>query len=159
MVDITHGGWWFRWSTLNRTDKWWAGASIGTLMLAALPIGIMIGSAAHECGWHLASARANISASIPFGPFAHFVVVACILLSVVSAFCWWQFSLRQDEMFNRLQNWALGMAGGWLLALLLAWSLLTLTDMVEPPSALALFVLCLGLPSIFWFVAVRRWAS
>lgn len=159
MVDITHGGWWFRFSSMDRNEKWWAGASLGTGILGAFPVGIMLGSAAYEFGRNLASGRAAISTSNPFGPFAPFAVIACILLWVISVFCWWRFSVRQDEMFNRMQNWALGMAGGWLVALLLAWSLLALADTVEPPSALALFVLCLGLPSIFWFVAVRRWAS
>ena len=61
-------------------------------------------------------------------------------------------------MFNRIQNHAVGWAGGWTLGIGIIWWLLSLGEWLPPlplPGLLLIgYVLLLG----FWFSAVRRWA-
>jgi len=64
----------------------------------------------------------------PFGP----LFLGYVLLAVVSAFAWWRFSRNQDEMFNRIQNYALAQAGGWTFAFIFIWWLLSLGGWVGP---------------------------
>ena len=91
-------------------------------------------------------------------PFFGAIVAAAILCALISGIAWWRFSLRQDEMLNRVQNYALGHAGSWSLAAATLWWLMELGGWLgEFP--LGLFVLLgYGLILFFWFRAVRRWA-
>lgn len=156
MVEISHGGFWFKWSSLDQTGKRLAATSIVAAALSAtaiVPVAYRLG---HDLGRSTAKGQTVHSPASFIEPYA---VIAALTFMVLSGVCWWRSSLRQDEMFNRVQNWAIGMGGGWMVAVLAPWSLLALADLVEPPSALTIFLVCIGLPSLFWLVAVRRWAS
>lgn len=161
MVELTHGGTWLNWSSLERTDRNWAILSFATSLLAAVPVGLVGGEWGYRLGHRVGSGgrEAHIR-SIPelVGPqlFAGLMLAAAIL-AVVSAFAWWRFSRNQDEMFNRIQNYAIGQAGGWTFAFAFIWWLLSLGGWVGPLPLVALVVLGTGLLMGFWFYAVRRW--
>lgn len=156
MVEITQGGFWIKWSSLDQTGKRFAAVSF----VAAALSGAAIAPVAHRLGHDLGrSAAKGQTVHSPANFIESYAVIAALAFMVVSGICWWRFSLRQDEMFNRVQNWAIGMGGGWMVAVLAPWSLLALAELVEPPSALTIFLVCIGLPSLFWLIAVRRWAS
>ena len=156
MVEITYGGLWFRWSALDRTDKWLAGGSCIASGMAALPLGLAIGHWAHHFGLHLGSHDKVTSGTLVLSPLS---AAASIALITLSAILWWRFSMRQDELFNRMQNWALGMGAAWMLAGLFFWAILASANIVTPPYPLTIVVLVIALVPAFWFVAVRRWAS
>ncbi len=161
MVELTHGGTWLKWSTLDRTDRNWAILSYVTSGLAALPIGLVGAEWGYRLGHRTGSGGRE--AGIPgiremIGPelFAALMLAAAIL-AVVSAFAWWRFSRNQDEMFNRIQNYALAQAGGWTFAFAFIWWLLSLGSWVGTLPLVALVLLGTGLLIGFWFYAVRRW--
>ena len=161
MVELTHGGTWLKWSTLDRTDRKWALLSFATSGLAALPVGLVSGEWGYRLGHRMGSGGRE--ADIPsmaqiFGPelFAG-LMLASAILAAVSAFAWWRFSRNQDEMFNRIQNYALAQAGGWTFAFIFIWWLLSLGGWVGPLPLVALVILGTGLLIGFWFHAVRRW--
>ena len=161
MVELTHGGTWLKWSTLDRTDRNWAILSFATSALAALPIGLLGGEWGYRLGHRMGSGGRE--ADIPsiaelIGPqlFAALMLAAAIF-AVISAFAWWRFSRNQDEMFNRIQNYALAQSGGWTFAFAFIWCLLSLGGWVGPLPLVALVLLGTGLLIGFWFYAVRRW--
>ncbi|MDP3673722.1 MAG: hypothetical protein Q8R44_01300 [Novosphingobium sp.] len=157
MVEITHGGLWFRWSLLGRTDKWLAGTSCVAGCLASIPVAFLISELSHEAGRRVAGSHSPDSpGALSLDPI---VAWASVGLLAISALLWWRFSVRQDEMFNRIQNWAIGMAGGWIIALLLPWTFLAAAGVLGPPPPLIVFFICLIAPSLFWYAAVHRWAS
>ncbi len=161
MVELTHGGTWLKWSTLDRTDRNWAILSYVTSGLAALPIGIVGAEWGFRLGHHMGSGgreAEHLSIREMVGPelFAA-LMLASAILTVVSAFAWWRFSRNQDEMFNRIQNYALAQAGGWTFAFAFIWWLLSLGGWVGTLPLVALVLLGTGLLIGFWFYAVRRW--
>jgi len=161
MVELTHGGTWLKWSSLNPTDRNWAILSFATSFLAALPIGLLSGEWGYRLGHRMGSGgrEADIK-SIPelFGPqlFAS-IMLAAAVLAVVSAFAWWRFSRNQDEMFNRIQNYAIAQAGGWTVAIAFVWWLLELGAWVGPLPLSGLVAIAFVLLMGFWFKAIRRW--
>lgn len=162
MVELTHGGTWLNWSSLGRVDRRWALLSFITAGVAAIPIGLILGEWGHEIGYRLGSGGQTPPKSMSSELFApeiwSYLMLASAIMAVVSAFAWWRFSRNQDEMFNRIQNFALAQAGGWTLAIVTLWWLLSLGGWIAPLPLGAIFgtgfVLLLG----FWFYAVRRWA-
>jgi magnesium-transporting ATPase (P-type) len=120
MVELTHGGTWLKWSTLDRRDRNWALFLQSDLFAVALLI--------------------------------------AAVLAVVSAVAWWQFSRNQDEMFNRIQNYAIGQGAAWTFAFAFLWWLLWLGRWVGPLPLSALVLIGTALLIGFWFHAVRRWA-
>src|SRR5688500_3912018 len=119
MVELTHGGTWLNWKSLNRRDRNWAILSFATSMLAAIPLGAAAAAWSYSLGHRLGSGGKGgdsydgaAAAVLASDMFAYGMLVAT-LLAVVSAFAWWRFSRNQDEMFNRIQNYALAQAGGW----------------------------------------------
>ena len=76
-----------------------------------------------------------------------------------SGVLWWRLSRRQDELFNRVQNWVLGTAGAWTALLTCLWGLTNMMGFAPPiqaPAPLLLFTVMIGL---LFPVAVRKWAS
>ena len=161
MVELTHGGTWLNWRSLNRTDRNWAILSFVTSALSALPVVIAAGAWSYTLGFRAGSGgddrhdrlAADILASDLFG----YAMLASALLAVVSAIAWWRFSRNQDEMFNRIQNYAIAQAGGWTVAFTILWWLLWLGDWVPELHLTAIVLLALALLTGFWFYAVRKW--
>lgn len=149
MYEFTMGGAWFRWELLDERSKRLAGASLVAAALAPAPLAGMFG---YELGYSLASGTAQ-------GGFAppSWAVLWTLASLVVSGILWWRFSLRQDELFNRVQNWALAMGGAWSATLLSIWALLEIGGFVPPVAPVVILGLFYGLTLIFWFRAVRRW--
>lgn len=162
MVEITHGGTWLKWSSLDRRDKWLAGLSIAASLPSGFVAGIMLGGAAHRIGQLLGgdgfeAPADTVQRMVDSAAYRSAAMVA-LALAIVSALAWWRFSLRQDELFNRIQNYAMGRAGGWSMGIAVGWWFLQLAGLAGafPLGAflLALMLLLLG----FWFHGVRRWA-
>ena len=162
MVEITHGGTWFKWSSLDRRDKWLAGLSIAASLPSGVVAGIMLGGAAHRIGHLLGGdgfqAPADTVQRMVDSAAYRSAAMAALALAIVSALAWWRFSLRQDELFNRIQNYSMGRAGGWSMGIATGWWFLQLAGLAGafPLGAflLAMMLLLLG----FWFHGVRRWA-
>jgi hypothetical protein len=162
MYEITHKGAWFKWSTLDATDKKLAGLSLAAIVPPSFLLGLVAGAYGVRLGyWFGSGGKAMpqahlddlISGMTP--PSAVLGALACV---IVSALAWWRFSLRQDEMFNRIQNHALGHGCGWTVAALALWWFLENAGLVPALPVTAWLVLALLLVCGFWFRAVRRWA-
>ena len=163
MVELTHGGTWLNWKSLNRRDRNWAILPFATSMLAAIPVGAAGGAWSYSLGHRLGAggsggdshdrAAAALLASDVFA----YAMLASALLAVVSAFAWWRFSRNQDEMFNRIQNYALAQAGGWTMAFAALWWMLWLGGWLPALSVTAIVILAFALVTGFWFYAVRKW--
>src|SRR5215207_1275668 len=161
MVELTHGGTWLKWSNLNRTDRNWAILSFVTASLAALPVGIVAGEWGYQLGHGMGSdgrqpAKTSGAELIASDLFAY-AMLAALVLTAISAFAWWRFSRNQDEMFNRIQNYAIAQAGGWTFAFVFCWWLLSLGGWVGGLPITLIVVVGLALLLGFWFYAVRRW--
>lgn len=145
MFEFTLGGAAFRWSALDRRSKLLAGASFATAALAGGAGGIVAKPINPRFGYDLT---------------AHVVPLAllCVAAALASAWLWYKFSRRQDEMFNHVQNWTLGMSGAWTCVLATTWMLLAKAALLPPISGPAIASVFALLACLFWFVAVRRWA-
>lgn len=161
MVELTHGGTWLKWSSLTSRDRKWALLSFATSLLAAVPIGVAAGTFGYRIGYRLGSSgqnpRAEIARILESDLFAY-AMLGAALLAVISAFAWWRFSANQDEMFNRIQNYAIAQAGGWTLAIAFVWWMLWLGGWVGPLPMTILVMIGTALLIGFWLHAVRRWA-
>ena len=161
MVELTHGGTWLKWSSLTRTDRNWAILSFATSLLAAIPVGLLAGEWGYKLGHRMGSGGReadikNVSELFGAQLFSNLMLGAAIL-AIISAIAWWRFSVNQDEMFNRIQNYAIGMAGGWTFALACTWWLLSLGGWVGALPLAALVAVGIFLLLCFWFHGVRRW--
>lgn len=161
MVEITHGGTWLKWSSLKSTDRNWALLSFVSAGLAALPVGIAAGDWGYRMGFRAGSGGAEPEATafsflLGSNSFAY-AMLAATILSIVSAVAWWRFSRNQDEMFNRIQNYALAQAGGWTFAILFVWWLLWLGGWVGPLPLTIVVLIGTALLIGFWYLAVGRW--
>jgi len=162
MVELTHGGVWLKWSSLNRRDRNWALLSFATAGLAAVPIGVVASAWGYRMGFLLGSGGSepnDIHAARLIGSDLYaYGMLAATVLAIVSALAWWRFSRNQDEMFNRIQNYAIAQAGAWTFAFAFVWWLLWLGGWLGPLSLTSLVFLGTVLLFIFWIYAVRRWA-
>ena len=160
MVEITHKGVWFKWSSLNGRDRFWFVLSTVT----AIPVGVVVGilltawvdglAYQYGAGEHGPDRIVRLMQTAEF----RFFVLAAFAALLVSCFAWWRFSLRQDELFNRIQNEALGRAGAWSLVAAIGWWLLSLGGWVGPLPVDLFIALGVGLIFVFWFNAVHKWA-
>ena len=157
MFEFTMGGWWFRWDKLDRPSRRLAGLSMLFALLGGLPLGFG--------AWELGYAHGRCAGAGDWQPCAELGLTVPPLLAVIAAVCavlsaifWARLSARQDEMFNRVQNWSLGMGGAWTGAAVLFWSILALGGVVPWVPVWTAGLLFVGLSTVFWFVAVRRWA-
>jgi hypothetical protein len=163
MYEITHRGAWFNWKALDRRDKMLASLSLLAMVPPAVLTGFVGGDMAYRFGYEVGSAGMRTADTGLETLFASSwwpaAVLVSTLLAAISAFAWWRFSVRQDEMFNRIQNLALGAASAWTMALFVLWWLLSLGDWVSAPVPVLTVLLYLLLVCGFWFRAVHKWAS
>ena len=161
MVELTYGGAWFKWSSLSRRDRGWAMLSLAASFLAAVPIGITVGRWGYVVGFRAGSGGQEppVSRAAEFLATDQFsyLILASTLLAIVSAFAWWRFSRNQDEMFNRIQNYALGQGSAWTFAILFLWWQLSLGGWVGTVPLAGVVGIGLVLITGFWFRASRRW--
>ena len=158
MYEFTMGGWWFRWSALDTAARRLAGASMALAFVATFPVSLSLGRLAYTVGECVGSGDWHRCADATTPALSPFLAVLGTVCGIVSGILWARFSKRQDEMFNRVQNWALGAAGAWTGAAMMVCSILALGGLLpEVPlwSGALLYVLLL---LVFWWVAVRRWA-
>jgi hypothetical protein len=161
MVEITHGGNWIKWSSLSTRDRNWALLSFSAALLACIPIGLECGRWGYALGLRMGSGGRAADVTSPaelIGPGAYsLAMLAAAALAVISALAWWRFSRNQDEMFNRIQNYAIGQGSGWTFAVAFVWWVLSLGGWLGqlPLGGLVVFgtVLLIG----FWYHGVHRW--
>jgi hypothetical protein len=159
MVEITHGGTWVNWSSMDRRDRFWFILSSVAAMPAAIVTGLYFSRHAYQLGYRHGSGGQE--GPDRFGPwvesdlFRYGTVLAFAFL-VVSLFAWWRYSVRQDELFNRIQNYALGRAGASTLAIASAWWILSLGGWVASLPLAAIVVGGYCLIVVFWLYAVRQ---
>jgi multisubunit Na+/H+ antiporter MnhG subunit len=163
MVELTHGGTWLNWKSLNRTDRNWAILSFAASTIAALPIGAAAGAWSYALGHRVGSggkggdAHDRAAAALLASDVFSYAMLASALFAVVSAFAWWRFSRNQDEMFNRIQNYALAQSGGWTMAFVSLWWILWFGGWLPELSLTAIVLFAFALITGFWFYAVRKW--
>ena len=160
MVEITHGGTWLNWRSLNRRDRNLALLSYVTAFLAAVPLSIQAGVVGYQLGFRLGSGGRELPAgdySFLETKFFAWAMLAAAVFALISAIAWWRFSRNQDEMFNRIQNYAIAQAGGWTFALLFVWWFLSLGGWLGPLPLTAIVVFGTVLLIAFWLRGVRRW--
>ena len=162
MYEITQKGAWFKWSALDPAEKRLAGVSIAASLPPALVVGSVAGEHAYRLGYQLGSGRAAQSpshfAELSAELITPTVVVVALICAMISAIAWWRFSVRQDELFNRIQNRALGYCGAWSVAAAAAWWFLELAELVGPLPLGWFLIAALGVLYYYWFSGVRRWA-
>ena len=157
MYEFTHSGFWFRWESLDKTGRRLLVASCGASAVAVLPLAQWLGEIGYRIGYRLGSGGLSPAGAAP--EMAEWAIWWLIGFGALSAVIWWRFSLRQDEMFNRVQNWALAMSGAVTALCLVVWSLLALVGRLPPVTALPTVILYIGSLLAFWYVAYRRWAA
>lgn len=145
MHEFTLGGAWFRWRTFDTTSRTLAIAGMGLGAVAGLLIG-------------MAAKPVNSRFGFDVTPHTTVLAVFGIVAAMLAAWLWHRFSLRQDEMFNHVQNWTLGMAGAWTCVASTVWSVLATASLAMPMPSTAPAMLFAGTTLAFWFVAVRKWA-
>lgn len=162
MYEITQKGAWFKWSALDGVEKKLVALSLVASLPPGFVTGLAVGEHAFRAGFRLASGGVEPRPS-HFGELAAEllippVVLAALACAIVSAVAWWRFSLRQDELFNRIQNRALGHSAAWGAAAAGIWWFLALAGLVGAFPLGWFLLLVLGLVYYFWFSSVRRWA-
>ena len=161
MVELTHGGSWLNWRSLNRTDRNWAILSFATSGLAAIPITFATGAWSYALGFRIGSGgderHDRLAADVLASDLFAYGMLASAVLAVVSAIAWWRFSRNQDEMFNRIQNYAIAQACGWTVAFTFLWWTLWLGGWTPELPPTAIVIVALALLTGFWFYAVRKW--
>ncbi|HEX8485368.1 hypothetical protein [Sphingomonas sp.] len=145
MLEFTMGGAWFRWSAFDKRSKALATASMS---LGAIS-GLLIGMAVKPVNTRL---QFDVAQHVPALAFAGLAAAA------LATWLWHSFSLLQDEMFNRVQKWTLGMAGAWTCALSGIWAILAASSLTAPMPSAAPALLFAATTFVLWFVAVRKWA-
>ena len=162
MVELTYGGTWLKWSSLEPRDRNWALLSFATAILAVIPIALPAYEWGYQLGYRVGSggreAPTSPFASLLQSPLYSYAIVAAVMLAIVSGFAWWRFSRNQDEMFNTIQNYAIAQAGGWTFAVVFLWWMLSLGGWVGALPLAAIVGLGTALLLGFWFYAVRKWA-
>jgi len=150
MIEFTMGGAWFRWDALDHQAKWLAGLSISAASFAGFLTGVLFAYYLHG--------GTTSELDLVVRPNIRWVAWWAVSLLVLSAILWWRFSLRQDELFNRVQNWAIGAASSSTMALVTIWAILAFAGALPPVSIGAILLIHFAALMGFWFVAVRRWA-
>jgi hypothetical protein len=162
MFEITHGGAWFKWSALDAIDKRLAAVSLIASVPPGVVVGLIAGGYAYQGGYRLGSGGKAAPRShfeeLTAELTAPWVMLAALAFALVSAIAWWRFSLRQDELFNRIQNYALGQSCCWSVAAVSVWWFLERAGIVPALPLGLLLLLVMVLLYVFWFRAVRMWA-
>lgn len=151
MYEFTMKGAWFRWSDLDAPSRWLGCGAFVVSLLGFLPIFAF----SLEFGRFLGS-----DGKVGIEVFAPTASEACwiIGLQVLAGWLWWRFSMRQDELFNRIQNWSVSLASAWTVLLVSAAVVLDYANALPSVPAWSIVVLFSALFTGFWFYAVHRWA-
>lgn len=155
MYEFSHKGAGFSWSALDATSKGLFTGSIAATFVALVPLH----SSFKRLGAELHEYMHDVPLRQPPPDLTPAAALFAIGFFALSAWLWRRFSLRQDEMFNRVQNWSIGMAGGSLSAALGVWAILGRANLVSEMAVWSIMVLMAALYLIFWFVAVRRFGA
>lgn len=156
MYEFTHRGLGLRWNLLDRTSKLLAASSIGASMAAVIPSASIGGDIAYRTGYRIGSGGQLSGYAVR--DFTPMMAAWTIVFGVITALLWWRFSLRQDEMFNRVQNWSIAMGAAWTLAATTVWMVLAAAGVAPAVVPIALVIGAAIAMTSFWMVAVRRWA-
>ena len=160
MYEFTHKGLWFNWSALDTKDKTLAGISLVTAGIGGALLGIGSADFGYGLGYRLGSggkAPPESGIAETFGPAFPWLFVASAVALAIGLVFWWLFSRRQDEMFNRVQNYAVGLSSTITIALGMMWAVAALGGAVPAPSFGILTAIDLVLLTILWFHAVKKW--
>jgi hypothetical protein len=160
MYEFTHKGLWFNWSALDRKDKQLAGISLAASSIGGALLGIGSTDGAYSLGYRLGSggkAPPPTGIADTFGAAFPWVFVASAVALSIGLVFWWLFSRRQDEMFNRVQNYAVGLSSTLTIALGMMWAIAAFGGAFPGPSFMILALVDLVLLTVFWMQAVRKW--
>ncbi len=156
MYEFSHGGLWFQWDALDKAGKRLVVGSSIAAIVAVVPIAPVLGSYAYRLGYQLGSGGIELAGDV--SAFGRFELIWLVTFGLISASLWVRFSRTQDELFNRIQNWAFTVGSAATNAFVIGWALLSLTNVLPSiPSLLPLVIFPTAL-IIFWLVAIRRWA-
>lgn len=144
MYEFTHGGAWFRWSSFDRASRMLAIATTVSSGVAGTLFGMV-------------AKPVNTRFGFDVTPHTTLLAILGIIASVLAAWLWYCFSIRQDELFNRVQNWTLGMSGVAACAASTIWRVLGAASLVMPMPSGAPAILFAGASIVFWFSATRKW--
>ena len=145
MHEFTLGGAWFRWSAFDKASRLLAAYAMGFGAIAGLLIGMSAKPRNDRFGFDVTAIAPSLA-------------LIGVIVAALAAWLWHRFSLRQDEMFNQVQNWTLGMAGAWTCVTCAAWNVMTISSLAEIMPATAPPFLFAGATLAFWIVGVRKWA-
>jgi hypothetical protein len=151
------------WNALDPEEKrlakiaFWTSIPPGALLL--VPIGREGYAFGQWLRWEREAADSRLKfmdalASSPW--FVGFVVVA-IACALICALAWWRFGQRQDELFHRIQNHALGRTAAVGVILVFLFWALSLTGWVTHFPLEAAVVIEIMVFSVFSGDAYRRW--
>jgi hypothetical protein len=153
VYEFTHGGWWFNWRTLDQPSRRWAFVSMAAAGVVGGLVGLILSIHTTLRGNPLGTRLGQW-----FETHHAAIALAGLALLALSLFAWWRMSVRQDEMFNRVQNLSLGLSGAATATVLSVWGYLNANGLVIPIEPLVPPILFCGLLCVCWLVAVRRWA-
>jgi hypothetical protein len=162
MYEFTHRGAGVNWAALDQKSRRLVSGSMASALVAVMPLFKWTGDAARRVGIEFEGAMPTegtaVSTSSLYLP-APWVVAWVIGFAALSGLLWWRMSIRQDELFHRVQNWSLGMSGAWTAAALTVWGLLDMTGISPPIQGSAPLILFSALTILFGRTAARKWAS
>lgn len=157
MYEITHKGWWFRWSALDAPSRWLMAGFTLAVVLAMLSMTSLAAILTGAPGFYFGRLGRSLPGFTPeLAAWQAWWILGCTIASCVF---WWRLSVRQDELFNRIQNWSFGMAGAWTVAIFGALGILSAASITRPEEPWGVIALFCLLFTGFWLYAVRRWAS
>lgn len=162
MYEFTHRGAGVNWAALDQKSRRLVSGSMASAVVAVMPLFKWTADAARRVGIEFqdlmpieGTAVSTPSLYLP----AAWVVAWVIGFAALSGLLWWRMSIRQDELFHRVQNWSLGMSGAWTAAALTVWGLLDMTGISPPIQGPAPLILFSALTILFGRTAARKWAS
>lgn len=154
MYEFTHGGLWFDWGKLDAQSKRLAIGSLVCSFVGAIPLGLIAGEFGYRAGYAMASGQ-----PLTYQPMlSAWAAVWMVVFTVLAGVLWWRLSVRQDEMFNRIQNWAIGAGCGWSAVVLIAWAFLAMAKVLPWASPFAVIGVFWVAIMVAWTIACRRWA-
>ena len=162
MYEFTHRGAGVNWAALDQTSRRLVSGSMASAVAAVMPLFKWTADAARRVGIEFQSPMPLDSTAVStpslYLPVA-WIVVWVIGFAALSGLLWWRMSIRQDELFHRVQNWSLGMSGAWTAAALTVWGLLNMTGISPPIQGAAPLILFSALTILFGRTAAHKWAS
>jgi len=162
MYEFTHRGAGVNWAALDQQSRRLVSGSMASAVVAVMPLFKWTADVARRVGIEFQGTMpiegAAVSTPSLYLPAA-WVVAWIIGFAALSGLLWWRMSIRQDELFHRVQNWSLGMSGAWTAAALTVWGLLDMTGISPPIQGPAPLILFSALTILFGRTAARKWAS